>query len=69
MARGMVFSITMALYPQISSTSIYQELVRNAISPIPPQIYHMRPSGAWALQSVLKQASSLRILAEWEELG
>lgn len=53
MARGMVFSISVALYPQTSSTSIYQELVRNANSHVPPQIYQMRHSGAWVLQSVL----------------
>lgn len=37
----------------IRSTSIYQELVRNANSHVPPQIYQMRHSGAWVLQSVL----------------
>lgn len=53
MARGMVFSISMALHPQTSSTSIYQKFVRNANSHIPPQTYKMRHAGGWALQSVL----------------
>lgn len=45
MSRRMVFSTSMALYPQTSSTSIYQELVRNANSHIPSQTYRMKHAG------------------------